>query len=522
MSVNEIKQLRDDGNLDAALNLAKKELEIALSNLTPIDEDDSLKRLKRSANNEKLLWPKRNLAWVYYQYLRINNSPNTIDEFYYWLNQILSLQLPTKEKIFYDKLCWELGKLFLSISKHTYYSSYLNSINLLDLIKKIEFYKPSEAYSFMFKAMHKLFKGSRYYLKIADWWGFQNFMPNDYKNEKLPNGKEVMGIAEQAYIAYAKHLLPKKSKDGNVIFDKSKAEAFLPVLTGITEDYPHFQYPAYFTGKLLFALGDKENMIKTLLPFAKKKRNDFWVWEILAEAFSSDPEKVFACYCKALSCKSPEEMLVNLRQKMADLLLERKQYNEAKTEIKLLIEARNKQGYKIPQQVNTWALQDWHKNARAGRNNYQLYQKYTNLADALLYADIQIVTVIVEFVNRDKKMLNFIGTGNRIGFFKYERFFNDVSIGDVLDIRIQSGENEGLYHLYTAEKTENEKIKSEFIKFVSGKIKIPHGKQFGLLDDAFIHPSYISSRKLKDGDEIEATAIKTYNKEKKQWGWKLI
>jgi hypothetical protein len=77
----------------------------------------------------------------------------------------------------------------------------------------------------------------------------------------------------------------------------------------------------------LLALGDKDNMLDSLLPFAKKKRNDFWVWQILSEAFSNDPKKVFACYCKALSCKSPEEMLVGIRQKMAKELISKKLLN---------------------------------------------------------------------------------------------------------------------------------------------------------------------------------------------------
>ena len=145
-------------------------------------------------------------------------------------------------------------------------------------------------------------KESNRYIEFADWWDFKNFRSEDFQKEKMSNGKEVMAIAEQAYIAYAKHLLPKQTPNGDVVFSKEKAEAFLPVLSQVVEDYPQFQYPAYFNAKLLLALDSKDNMLESLLPFAKKKRNDFWVWEILAEAFSSDPEKVFACYCKCIFC----------------------------------------------------------------------------------------------------------------------------------------------------------------------------------------------------------------------------
>ncbi|MCU0409300.1 MAG: hypothetical protein MUD02_10160, partial [Bacteroidales bacterium] len=209
-------------------------------------------------------------------------------------------------------------------------------------------------------------------------------MPQDFQKDKLPNGKEVMSIAEQAYIAYTKHLLPRQTQFGELIFDKEKALAFLPALSDIVENYPQFQYPAYFNAKLLLALGDKDNLLDKLLPFVKKKRNDFWAWEILAEAFSNDAEKVFACYCKALSCNSPEEMLVSLRQKMAGLLIGKKLYNEAKTEIDLLVNARIEHGFKIPNEVVSWQAQEWFKNASSQKSNLLYYKEYIPVAESLL------------------------------------------------------------------------------------------------------------------------------------------
>ena len=63
-------------------------------------------------------------------------------------------------------------------------------------------------------------KESIRYTEFADWWDFKNFRAEDYQKEKLPNGREVMAIAEQAYITYAKHLLPKISLEGDIYFDR--------------------------------------------------------------------------------------------------------------------------------------------------------------------------------------------------------------------------------------------------------------------------------------------------------------
>lgn len=499
MPAKEIKELRQSGKLEDALNLAKAEFESQPDNI----------------------WAKRSISWVYYDYLKQNEAPEQFDTFLLWLTEIKNLQLPVEEKMLFEKLSWQIGKMVFALLKANTVDIH-KSFQLFESIESFHFTKPSEGYSFLFKAFHKSLKETDKYIHFADWWGFQNFMPEDFQKEKMPNGKEVMAIAEQAYIAYTKHLLPKQVQSGEIIFDKEKALAFLPILSDIVEKFPQFQYPAYFNAKLLLVLGDKDNMLDSLLPFAKKKRNDFWVWEILSEAFSNEPDKVFACYCKALSCKSPEEMLVNLRQKMAVILISKKLFKEAKTEIELLVHARQAHDYRIPNEVILWQSQDWYKNAASQKSNYGFYKEYIPVAESLLFSDSPEETVIVDFVNSDKKMLNFIASESKFGFFKYDRFIRDVKVGDILKVRFQGESNGGMYQIYTAIRTNDEAFKKKFMKQISGVVKIPSGKSFGFLEDVFIHPTIVTRKKLTDGIDFEGLAIRSYNQEKKQWSWKLI
>jgi len=497
MPAKEIKELRQAGKLEEAYVMAKAELEADLLNI----------------------WGKRNLSWVLYAQLD-ELAPN-LDAFIAKINEVKQLDLPASEEMFFGNISIVISKAARVITHET--TMDINKIHrLFDSIKELSLKRNSKWFSVLFSAMHKGMKESDRYIEFANWWDFKNFMPEDYLKNTLPNGKDVMAIAEQAYIAYAKHLLPKQTQHGEIIFNKDKAEAFLPVLSQIVEDYPQFQYPAYFNAKLLLALGDKDNMLESLLPFAKKKRNDFWVWEILAEAFSSDPEKVFACYCKALSCKSPEEMLVSLRQKMAHLLISKQYFNEAKTEIGKLVLARTEKGYKIPNEVTVWQSQDWYKKAESQKSNINFYKQFTVFADAILFSDTPEELIIVEFVNADKKMLNFIASETKYGYLKYDRFLSELKIGDILKVRFQGGSKEGMYQLYTAIKIKDDQFKVKYIKEVSGIVKIPVGKPFGFLGDIFIHPSIVAKLKLSDGMEFSGTAIKTYNQEKKQWGWKII
>jgi hypothetical protein len=61
-----------------------------------------------------------------------------------------------------------------------------------------------------------------------------------------------------------------------------------------------------------------------------------------------------------------------------------------------------------------------------------------------------------------------------------------------------------------------------FTKEISGNVKMSDGKLFGFIEDIFIHPSLIKKYNLANGSQHEGIAIKSYNQERKKWGWKLI
>jgi hypothetical protein len=120
----------------------------------------------------------------------------------------------------------------------------------------------------------------------------------------------------------------------------------------------------------------------------------------------------------------------------------------------------------------------------------------------------------VEFVNSDKKILNFIASETKFGFFKYDRFLRDAKVGDTLRVRFQGGSNGGMYQLYTAIKVNDESFKKNFMKEVEGVVRISEGKPFGFLSDIFVHPSLVKKLNLIDGAPLKGYAIKSYNQEK--------
>ncbi len=493
-----VTELRKAGKLQEAYDLAMADFEKTPENI----------------------WAKRNLGWVYFDYLKKHASPEMYNDFTNYLDKIVAMNMPADERILYDQVAWQCGLMAAKVAgqKNIDYSLLRD---LLEKVRKLPFTKPGKGYSILFKGFHKGFKDSSDYLGFADWWGLDNFMEEDYQKEKSQEGKQYMSVVEQAYITYAKHLLPVHDVHFGVIFNEEKAKEFIQLIDKIVDLHPEYQYPEFYKAKLLLAMGEKGNVLAVLLPFAKKKKREFWTWDIMSEAFPKDDERVIACWAKAMTCGAKEEYLVNIRQRIAAWFIAHKQFNEAKTELLLLVKARREQKWPIPEIVTNWMNQDWYANATETRPNSDFYKSLAHRADEILFSDILEETVIVDFVNADKKILNFIASETKFGFFKYDLFLTKVSIGDTLKVRFSGGGNEGYYQALTLEKVHDPDFSNQFTKKIEGIVRISEGRSSGYVNDATIFSTIVSKFNLKDGQTIQAKCIKTYNQDRKQWGWKV-
>lgn len=588
MPFKEVTELRKSGKLEEALTMANQDLEKDPTNI----------------------WNKRSIAWVYHEYLKEFATKDNFEKFINYLNKLKALELPADEKMVFDSCAYQIGKLIFSFARNEQ-KDYSKIYLLFELTKHFHYTKPSDSYVFLFKAYHKVFKESDKYIEFADWWGLDNFTEADFKKDELPNGTDLMSIAEQAYICYAKKILEGESdnvslnkfdnsqntentrpsnnsiiekhtkkenhrNDSNFEFndDKNKkgitnslekilkdytkseypvykfsykwfciekAKSFLLKLNKIINKYPQLDYPLYYKVKIELKLlrnkyidlkniiddkkqnipiEDSNKILKDFLPFARRKRKDFWVWELIGEIVN-DEEETFSCYCKALLCESPDEMLINLRQKMAILLIKKQFYNEAKTEIIQIINTRNKNQFRIPKIITEMEKEEWYKNAISTNSNINFYKKYSNIAEDILFVEFPENVVIVDFVNCEKKMLHFIASETKFGYFKYDKNLSDLKIGDVLKVRFKENFKD-VFMVYTATKIFDENFKNKFVKSLNGMIKIDEGKIYGFINDCYIHPSLIKKYFLKNNQQIKANAIYSYNKEKNKLAWKVF
>src|SRR5690606_19369141 len=240
MSIREVIQLCKADRLDEALQIVSANLE----------------------SDPENVWNKRAAAWVFYYHLKKYTQPESFEAFKENLIKIKNLQLPEDEKVVFDNCAWQIGSFVFALQK-TEHVDYGKINELFEIIRDFNFTKPSEAYSFIYKAFHKGYQNWSSYLTFADWWNFDNLRHEDYLKEDF-NGREIMSIAEQAYIAFSKKLLegePLDSFGQQRVIDKEKIQSFLPKLDSLIDKHPDYQYPPYFKAKLLLASGSDENVL---------------------------------------------------------------------------------------------------------------------------------------------------------------------------------------------------------------------------------------------------------------------
>ena len=492
MSFKKINALREAGKLDEALQKAQEELQAHPENI----------------------WKKRAVAWVYHDYLKKYSRPKDYDAFKDMLLKLKALNLAENESAILDQCVWKIGILVFGLQKESPVD-YDKVDELLSMMQTFPISKPSEVYSHIFRAFHQGHRAWAKYADFVEWWGLENFRPEDYKNKD----KKGTPIVEQAYITYAKKLL--EDTDPNDAEGKEKIESFIAQLDEIIKSYPNFEQLPSRRAKLQVALGKHQEALAAFLPFAKQKRSEFWVWEQMAEIHAPNPALRFACYCKALSLYVPKNHLVKAQQALATALVEKQMYDEAKTEIKRIIDTPTEHQEELKAQAEQWAKEDWYEAAEEKPDNKALYAKYSPNAEEILFEGMPEEVIAIEAVNDKKQVINFIKNIHKSGYFSYGKLLQRPKVGDVLKVRFDGMGKDGLYKLLTVRKADPEQ-KSEAVKKFKGSVTVIYSQGIAFVFNAYIAPSLVQKHRLVDGQIIQGRAILCFNKRRKEWGWKVI
>jgi len=455
------------------------------------------------------LWVNNQIGWCLFEMLKANATIANSEEFLLRLQEVVDLNNERPlDGFIVNNLVWPIRTFVVNCC------STGNSMDDLlyrtfGLLQQIPFDPANGNYGILLGAFIKAKKWAGL-KEFIEWWNLDNIKEKDCEPYITEDGKKVMSVAEQVYIAYSNILLDEIS---NNVADESQVAAFAQRLSEVAKRHPEFQYPSYFQAKLLLGIGHKEDAITALLPFVKKKPKDYWVWDLLGDAEADDNLRI-SCYSKALSCHGKEQYLRKLHLKLCDLLLKKEMYNEARAELVAAITISNNNGWVLPYKYQDYTTEAWYLNADKETDNREFYKKKSASAEQLTYADYPQLEFVVVRINKEKQVASFVTAGYNEGFFSCRSI--KCKVGGTYRCRVEN-DVKNHYKVYTCEPING--VERGLVKEFSGTVSIKQNG-FGFVGDVFVPASMLKG--VEDGLTLSGKAIPSYDEKKDRWGWAAL
>lgn len=502
-----VKELRKEERLEEAYDLAMSHL----------------------AEQPDNIWSKREVSWVLYDYIKKSIEEKNSSSFFERLEEMANLELPETEIMLAEHITWLYYKWFVMFMQPQEDQDVIYAaINrLFKHIFKIPLHRPSDAYSALLTVTHKSIKGFKdrvKYVNIINKLGFSYFSGKDFLPYKTENGNEIKSLVENIYNQYLKSLLElidkEKYNSGTVRVDLADyVYRFINELTSIMNDHPEYIYLPYYKAKILISLEHYDEAKSILIQFVKKKSGDFWVWQLLGNAEIEDTYLKLSCYCKGLLCGGEEEKIVSLRENIAKMMIENGDLAEAKLEIERCISTRNKKEWKIDESLSQITQQEWFNTTEASKNNQKYYQSHSESAEVIIWGN-DLTSILITYVNVDKRIANFITSDDRISYFRYDRLRKfKPQQGDVYNVTLDEFGCNGKPSKVSYFKLNTNKLKSSFYRVVEGGIKRKNNASFAFIDDVFIPQKLVLDNNLQDSETVSVGAFKSYNRKKDSISW---
>lgn len=445
------------------------------------------------------------------------------DEFCKYFSQLPDLRLDELgEQDAANRFTWDIFVLFKAYANN--YGELSNVASTLFVtLKKLQFLKPQKYYTVLLEAFVKV-KDSlnapwHQFVEFMDWWGFDNFLPEDFNRIPLKQAhRSIPSVAERAYSAYYKSLAAK-IETGEV--DAAKIDEFISRLDRVSVEHPDFTYTLYHKTLLLLSLGRRDAALEALRPFVKKKQGDFWVWDILADT-TDDADVKLSCYCRALTCKADEKYLGKVKAKLARLLIAASEYPAAKCEIQQMLALYQREQWHVSQAILDLASQPWFDSTEAPKTNAAFYAAHLANSEGFLFMDSPETPILITHYNNEKRICNFVTIDHRRGFFHTAKLKCRFEPNHVMLVRFADEIKEGKAATVVTCRPDAETAPYEgvFFRHIHGALSIRYGNTFGFVDDVFVDASL--AKDVADRTPVNVAAVISYNVKKERWGWRAI
>lgn len=464
------------------------------------------------ADMEKgLPWAQREMGWVLYYLIKGDTETGNFSLFVSHLEELKlldQLSIPYDNMIF-ENVLFKVG-MFLKNDINPDDPDTPDKLSAVFSILRSYNFGKSKGYSFLLTEFIK-YKEWPELVDFLDWWNLDKLTDEDYLPFKNAKGNSIMSLAERAYIAKSKALLKLK--------DRERINDFLPQMDKLMANHPEMTYLGYYYGKLLLELGGTiEEELRVVIPFVRKKSTEFWVWQLLAEVFTDNPDTCMACLLRAVHCHAQEMFLVNVRTSLAKLYIERGQYDFAKYQIDQVVQTRLSHNWRISNQIESWTHEPWFNTVTP---NDTAPMDFMSVTDSLLCEGTEEAIAVVTYA--DTK------THRSVLVYGKEKYMSQkltvkVQQGTVLKINYVN-QADGRSQIIRAQKTRLVE-ELDFVKTVEGNIVKREDKEYAFLKtkakDYFIAPNVVKKFELQNHDMVRAMVVWNYNKKKEIWDWTCV
>lgn len=482
VTFSEINELRKSGCLGAAYELAETAL---------VQSSDDL-------------WLRRAMGWVLNDYMGANASYSSIDSFVVWLERFVSYRFDFQETVLFNCVAWNLRKLLVDIAKHTVDDERM--CHLFRVFSSLTFPVNEDSYSALLQAGLALNGKWSMFPDFVRWWNLDNLRPSDFLPFKLDNGREVMSLAERVYVAYSRCLLSSGRKE--------MLTEFAPKLENLVKDRPSMLYPVYYLAKFYIALERLDDAVAVLKPFVKSKNRDFWVWQLMAEAQTSDDARL-SFTCKALSCGGKEEMLVSLREMAAGLFSRKGFYREARYEVERAVSVREGQGWRISANLETMRHSDWYRLCETSTDNTMFYKQHCDIADGYIYGERKKVLIVIVSLNKEKGYAGFVTENREMGFFKIPKI--GLRLYDVVEITCCEITKDAPTRIQGIEVKDGSL--GNFFSDFNGVLHT-NERGFGMVGSVYVNGGLMAD--IPDGSVVTGRSVVSFDKKKGKWGRRAV
>lgn len=426
-----VNALRKEGNLDEALAMAREVIAAdgndiwniraygwaihdSLKDALEHDKDKARELLAEFKNldlpeDEDLLVKRRdyfaNLDDPLFQLLQTAKTKSKNKEYSESIRLYRSaVQKSPQSRDACEGLAWELWRLLKDSNEESQTGDFDGILREYAMLKAVS--KPSDIHSrILATATWNASKVSDY-IAFVKWWGLSNLQHADYQ-------PQVSRKDGKTYDSTVERVIKALNQAGKKHTDISDFEWISRFIGESYEKYPHQEWFPYYYGKALAKTGDKEAAREILLPIARVKQSEFWVWDVLASTYE-DAEIKIACLSASMLCRvKSDSFRVNVHVEFGDLLHSVGRNAEAKREYLTAKEIYKNEEWKTPQELIMLDEEEWFINTEATTDNKDLYKNNAPVAHEILVSTLPWIDAVVSGrlePKEGKKELVFIGS----------------------------------------------------------------------------------------------------------------